>query len=397
MFIEILLAIIIGILLGIITGLTPGIHINLISVLMLSFSSYFLYIKKFFICIIIISMAITHTFLDTIPSIFLGAPEEETVLSILPGHKLLLQGQGYKAVMLTIIGSLGGLILCISIVPLVIYLIPIIYSYIKQIIGWLLLAVSIFLILKERTSKLWALIIFNMAGILGVIVLNMQQLSEPLFPLLSGLFGTSMLFLSLKANTNIPKQKEFTFKMQTKKCAKAVSASVMAGWICSFMPGLGPAQGAILISTLIKLEQEMFMVLVGGLSTVNMILSFVTLYTLDKARNGAIVAVSNLIQLTKQDLMIFLACALIVGGIATILAMNITKMFAKMMTKINYRILCASIIFLIIILCFYLSGIIGLIVLFISTCIGIIPQVKGIGRNHMMGCLLLPVMLYFLL
>jgi len=89
--------------------------------------------------------------------------------------------------------------------------------------------------------------------------------------------------------------------------------------------------------------------------------------------------------------------ALVVGGIATMLAMNISKLFGKFMSKVNYRILCLSIISLIVILCFFLSGVMGLFVLFVSTCVGIIPQVKGIGRNHMMGCLLLPVMLYFLI
>jgi len=396
---EVLLAIVIGIFLGIITGLTPGIHINLVSVLILSLSTYFLdLVSIFFLAVVIISMAVTHTFLDTIPSVFLGAPESDTALSILPGHKLLLQGKGYEAVMLTVIGSLGGLILCVSIVPIVMYLIPIIYPYIRLVIGYLLLLVSLFLIFKERKSKLWAFIIFTLAGVLGMVVLNSPLLEEPLFPLLSGLFGTSMLFLSLKDNAKIPEQKEFKFEIKAKDCGKAVCASVLAGWVCSFMPGLGPAQGAILASTIIKLEQKLFMVLVGGLSTVNMVLSFVTLYTLDKARNGAIVAVSKLItDISLRQLITFLFVALVVGGIATILAMNISKLFGKFMSKVNYRVLCISIISLIVILCFFLSGVMGLFVLFVSTCVGIIPQVKGIGRNHMMGCLLLPVMLYFLI
>ena len=68
-----------------------------------------------------------------------------------------------------------------------------------------------------------------------------------------------------------------------------------------------------------------------------------------------------------------------------------------MITKINYRYLCISIILLIFVLVTLISGFLGLIVLITATFTGIIPQVKVIGRNHMMGCLLLPVMLYFMI
>ena len=110
--IEILFPLILGILAGTITGLIPGIHVNLISLLLFSFSSWLL---RFFeisaLFVFIVAMAITHTFLDFIPSIFLGAPDDDTALSVLPGHSLLLQGRGYEAVMLTLKGSFYSLFL----------------------------------------------------------------------------------------------------------------------------------------------------------------------------------------------------------------------------------------------------------------------------------------------
>ena len=97
MLIEIILAITIGILLGCITGLVPGVHINMVAVVTFSLSPILLtYTSPLILAIVIISMSITHTFLDSLPSIFLGAPDEDHALSVLPGHRLLLQGQGYK-------------------------------------------------------------------------------------------------------------------------------------------------------------------------------------------------------------------------------------------------------------------------------------------------------------
>ena len=69
---QILSAVIIGCILGIITGISPGIHINLVSALVISYSFY---LTKLFpnelIAVAVISMAISHTFLDIIPTTFL--------------------------------------------------------------------------------------------------------------------------------------------------------------------------------------------------------------------------------------------------------------------------------------------------------------------------------------
>ena len=46
MLLEILIAIVLGCLAGIITGLTPGIHINLVALLVLSFSAFLLEITS---------------------------------------------------------------------------------------------------------------------------------------------------------------------------------------------------------------------------------------------------------------------------------------------------------------------------------------------------------------
>ena len=103
---EILIAVCIGILIGIFTGLTPGIHINLISLLVVSSSVILLnYFSIVSLACFIISMSVTHSFLDSIPGIFLGAPDADMVLGVLPGHRYLLKGNGMMALKLTLVGS----------------------------------------------------------------------------------------------------------------------------------------------------------------------------------------------------------------------------------------------------------------------------------------------------
>ncbi|MBD3202883.1 hypothetical protein GF327_01200 [Candidatus Woesearchaeota archaeon] len=72
-------------------------------------------------------------------------------------------------------------------------------------------------------------------------------------------------------------------------------------------------------------------------------------------------------------------------------------MFSKLIVKVNYKMLVVSIIIFIFAMSLFLNGPIGILVLFTSTAIGLIAPLKNIGRNHAMGCLILPVILYFLL
>ena len=97
--IEIYIAILLGCIAGTITGITPGVHLNLVSVLIISSASFLLsFASATSIGVFIIAMSILHTFTNAIPAIFLGAPEESTALAVLPGHSLLLSGRGYEAV-----------------------------------------------------------------------------------------------------------------------------------------------------------------------------------------------------------------------------------------------------------------------------------------------------------
>ena len=73
---QLILAILIGILAGTLTGLIPGIHINLVSVIIIGFfHAVSLSPNPLLLVIFIVSMATAHTFLDFIPSIYLGAPD----------------------------------------------------------------------------------------------------------------------------------------------------------------------------------------------------------------------------------------------------------------------------------------------------------------------------------
>ncbi|MBU1621957.1 MAG: tripartite tricarboxylate transporter permease, partial [Nanoarchaeota archaeon] len=251
--------------------------------------------------------------------------------------------------------------------------------------------------------KKWlkSLTVFLLAGCLGLIVLTgIPNLKQPLFPLLSGLFGFSILLVSLFDNSIIPKQNLSKPLTITKKnYLKSISAASGVGFIAAFLPGFGNSQAAIVATEVVgDVGDEGFLSLVGGINTANMLISIGTVYMLDKARNGAIVGVKKLLgTVGLQEMILFLGVALLVGGIATILAINISKVFAKYIVKVKYSHIVWSIIIFITILTFFFDGFIGLLILTTATAIGLTTSFWKVGKNHLMGCLILPVILFFVL
>ncbi len=394
-------AVLLGILSGVFTGLIPGIHVNLISVLMLSFSPILLsFISPVVLSVYIISLAICHSFLDCLPSIYLGAPDEAQALSVLPGHKLLHRGEGHNAIVCTVIGSSGCLLFCLLLFPLFIYTMALIAPFIQHIVGYLLLIIVAIMIARERKKKIKSLCMFILAGILGIVVFNIPNLRQPLFPLLSGLFGFSIMIVSLLQKASIPLQ-DFTvpLKLKFKSAARAIGAASSVGFIAAFLPGFGNSQAAIVANEIIgEASDEAFLTLVGGINTANMLISIGTAYMLNKARNGAIVAIKELLGgIGLSEMVLFLGVALTAGGIATIITLKLSKIFSRTIQKVNYVKVILSIIIFIIILTFLFDTWIGLLILITATAIGLTASQLGVGKNHLMGVLILPVALFFIL
>ena len=395
MLIQILISLIMGVLSGTITGLIPGIHINLIGVFLISLSaSLFSSKNKSYLIIFISSMAITHTFIDFIPSIFLGCPDTDTELSILPGHELLKKGQGYQAIILTCYGSLAAIFILILIFLPSMLIIPKIQNILPTIIPGLLIFCSFFLVSKE-TKKFFAILIFLISGIFGYVVLNFSSINQPLLPLLSGLFGSSMLITSIKNKTQIPKQE---VKKPKIKLFKPLLGSLIASPICSFLPGLGSGQAAIIGNSISKTDKKGFLVLLGATNTLVMGFSFITLYLISKTRTGAASAIKEIIGNLNLNLLILILITIFISGIISFfLTKNLAKFFSQKIHKINYTKISIITLIVLSIIILVISKFMGLIIFIMSTLIGLFCIFLKVRRTNMMGCLLIPTIILYLI
>ncbi|MHA2044079.1 MAG: tripartite tricarboxylate transporter permease [Candidatus Thorarchaeota archaeon] len=155
---------------GIATGLIPGLHVNNVALASIALQGSLISLAMFLfgwadpaleellliVSTLIIGNVVTHTFLDFIPSVFLGAPEGDTALSVLPGHRMLLKGLGYEAVKLSAFGSLMSVFLALCmILPLRLVMGSPIFAYekLQGVIFFILLIVVLMLVLTEKGEK----------------------------------------------------------------------------------------------------------------------------------------------------------------------------------------------------------------------------------------------------
>ena len=208
--------------------------------------------------------------------------------------------------------------------------------------------------------------------------------------MLSGLFGGSGLLLSLK--TSIPKQESSGSLVLSKwDFVRNTFYGVLSGSIVTLFPGLGPSQGAALLP--VKKSGVGYLVLVGAMGTVDVVISFVTWFVLNRARNGAVVILKQIIGSLSFDLFLFvLGCVLLSVGVASVFSVFIAKVYAGLFEKINYAFLCLFVLFFLCFLVVLISGFLGLLVFVVACFIGMLAPLSGVSRANAMGCLIVPLL-----
>lgn len=396
---DIILLAVLGVGGGVLTGLIPGVHPNSISALMISISPALLALFSLHAVIVfIIAMAISHTFLSFIPSVFLGMPEGETSLSVLPGHRYLLAGRGYEAVYLTVVGGVGVIILSVLLLPLLVVVLPLLYAQVRSYIAFILLFIFLLMVFTERGSgRVKGVIVFILAGILGLLSLSPVLSSQHiLFPVFTGLFGLSTLIISYLSGISIPDQKIGGVFLERRSSLSGIVKGFFSGMVVGVLPGIGPSQAGVVVHQLTRGKGlREFLIALGGINTVAALFSLMALYLISRPRSGVAIAVERIIgTLGFSELLLLMATALFATGIAAILTLKITKYFASFIQRINYKMLVLGILIFLVGMTLFLTGVFGLLILITATGIGLLPPLWGVKRTHAMGVLIVPIIIW---
>lgn len=388
----------VGCFLGTITGLTPGLHVNTVAVIGLALFPY-LSITPLQFAVVMVAMAVTHSFLDFIPAIFLGAPEEETALSVLPAHRLLLEGRALDAVKLTALGSLLGLGFAIILLWPTLILIPGIYFWLRGSVVYLLIAAVFVLVVREKTKNriFWALITFLLSGFFGLLMFRLQILSptQVLFPAFAGLFGISNIVYSLKSKTTKVPQNKVTSIRVKRIHVYAGFFGALAGLLVGLLPAISPSQLGILLCSIFDSDVGGFLVYISAINTSDAIFSFVSMYTINNPRSGVATMVGRIIDLGFSEMLLLAGVTAVSCLFATIMHLYAGRYMIDFMEKIDYCIASKITIFLVVFLVWFFTGWFGVLLMAHATAIGLIPILTGVSRTHCMGVLLIPTILYF--
>jgi len=399
---------------GMFSGLVPGIHVNtLASVMLVSYPLLASLISLFapaghvpvLLSACIVSASVVHSFVNYVPGVFTGIPDQDTALSVLPGHRLVLDGKGMVAVRSAAIGSLvGAMAAVIAAVPLQYLMVNGLGEIFQSMTVMMLVIAAVALVLTERTKKerCFAIVLIAMSGIMGCVCMFMPVPfkglifdGDLLFPLLTGLFGIPTL-ISSAGNVRMPEQPDDDrYPVTPATGLKGVLTGSIVGWF----PGITATAGAAFTRLFVKEDRpERFIALVSSIGTASVIFALITLSVNGKGRTGTMLAVRDILGYDIMGvgngifmlMLLSVAIASVIGYWASIRS---GKILANIVPKINIKKLNTAIMILIAVLTVLMTGAWGMAVLLISSLIGLIPLSAGTGRVHLSGCLLIPVIL----
>ncbi|MCL2115281.1 MAG: tripartite tricarboxylate transporter permease [Methanobrevibacter sp.] len=409
---DLILACFLGIICGAFTGIVPGIHVNTAGAIVFASSTFLLgFLSPEFLCVLLIAMSIAHALIEFVPSMLLGVPEEGTALSILPGHRMVLEGRSKEAIRIVSLGGFGSILIIIILLPIFAFVLPTVHAFTKEFTWVILLGVSLYMVWRLSSGKkafYWSLLLFILSGILGWTTFQTPISSGLLLMCtFSGLFGISTIMFSLNDNSFIPHQNKFYDLNLNKEMIKGIFAGGIAGAILGFLPGFGPAQGGIIAQELSggsgENETENFLTAISGLNTTDTLFSIISIYLIGNPRSAIAVYMNYLIEtFSVSHLLLFTFVSLISVSISLIICLKIGDSFSKLMQGIDYKRLSIFVIILMIAILFifaiiYEASIPYLaLILITSTGLGLLPHYLGVSKSHLMGVLIIPaIIIYF--
>lgn len=412
--IELVVACFIGISIGTMTGMIPGIHVNTAGAILFASSTFLLgFLSPEFLCVLMVSMSIAHALIEFVPSMLLGVPQEGTATSILPGHKMVLQGRSKEVIRIVSVGGFGAIIVTIVMLPIFALLLPILHDLTKPFTWAILLFASIYLtysLTSSRRDFAWSLLLFTLSGILGWTTFQTPiQSGVSLMCTFSGLFGISTILFSLNDSSTIPHQNKFYDLELDLNRFKSIFAGGITGAILGFLPGFGPAQGTVIAQAASGTNDNddddtvNFLLATSGLNVSDCLFSLIAIYIIGNPRSGIAVYMSYLIsEMTLNHLIIFIFASLLAVSVSLALSLKLGDSFSKIMGSVDYRKLSIGVILLQIAILYvfiiYYKAPLGYMTLALvtSTAMGMLPHHIGVGKSHLMGVLIIPAIVIYM-
>lgn len=369
---------------------------------------------------LILSITVSHTFINIVPGTYLGAPDESHALSILPAHRMLLRGQGYRAIRLSAFASFFALVVSLLLLLPAKWVLadPLhLFRPLQSHLFLILLVVAAYLVWSEPKTvsgsrlraRAAALGLFGASGLYGLLIFRVSLGSHvpvppsPLLPALTGLFGAATLVESLAHRARIPHQfvRLSEPPLRPAPAAKSLLVGVAAGAGISLLPGLTNASATSVASAARRGTDAEILVSLSAVNTANAVFNLLMLSLFHRTRSGAVIALERILPLqpwtnrAPPDLLLLLFSALASAAASLAVTLLIGRFFARRIHAVPYGKLLVGLLAYMTLVVWAFTGATGLAIFATGLALGLIPVRLGLRRTHLTGVLLLPVLVYF--
>jgi putative membrane protein len=373
------------------------------------------------LALFMLGLVIGYAVVNTIPSIFFGAPDESTLFVVLPGQRYLMQQRGFEASVLTGVGGLGGLLVLLLLAPVMPRLFPVVRVVVGPHLHWILGAIIVFMLMSEwpkgsdrgRTglakfldawSSLGAgLLTFLLSGLLGMVLLysNLvpaERAFQNLLPAFVGLFAVPWVLQNLLSQAQVPAQHAAgSVYLTPGLIARGVGAGALGGLFAAFFPVVTGGIGGFLAGhATAQRDDRLFILSQGASKLIYYVGGFLLFFVpgLHLTRGGMAGMLSILYTPhTPATFWLVIAATLICGALAFGLLLGLSRVALRLVTRLDYRWVSAGTLGLLVGVVFAMTGWGGLLISVVATAIGLLPVMWGARRMNCMGVLLLPLTL----
>jgi putative membrane protein len=403
-------------------SIVPALHIyNVAGFIVLALGALDEFLPPEFLAMFFLGLITGYAMLNTIPSIFLSAPDDSTVFVVLPGQKYLLQQRGYEAVVLTGIGGLGGIAVLALLTPVASSLFPALRAILQPHLPWILWTVIAYMLISEWPKgsdrapaglrRWWdgwksltaGLITFLLSGALGFVLLYRSLVPvavayQNLLPAFVGLFAVPWILQNILSNIDLPGQHIARSVDATVWLAlRGTFAGALGGLFAAFFPVVTGGIGGFLAGhATAQRDDRLFIISQGASKVVYYVGGFLFFFVpgLHLTRGGMAWMLSSVwSSYTPRVYYLAVAAVVLSGVLSFFLLLLMARLVIKLIARVHYRWVSVGTLAVLLTIVIGMTGWGGLLICAVATGIGLVPVLWGSRRMNCMGVLLLPIAL----
>jgi putative membrane protein len=364
-----------GVAAGFVAGLLPGMHANtFLPFLAFSGSAGF-----------IIGLAVSYSFFDFLKGVFVGVPDDSSGLSVLPAHRLVMQGRALEAFRLTIAGGLFSGMLALLVFPAALLFLSL-YDSVKFLVPLALIATLALMVLGSRRKAL-ALLFIVVSGVLGFVALDRPYSLAAIF---AGFFGVSSVLASLWTRPVIPPQRR---NARVRLGPRRVFFGALAGYFSGLLPGVSSSVSSLVAKHVGGLDSaRSFLAVNSGANTAYAIVAVLAIWIIGTPRSGAGLSVEAL----SPDLVKVLGFVIVALAASAGFAWWLSSRAVRVYDVVDFRLLNICALVLVSAAVFAAGGVGALFLMAVCSMLGFACQGLGVARSSLMGVLMVPALGFYL-